>query len=104
MPHGVWLWAYWAVGILALSEVGLLMIVLRQIGDFHAYWVADDADQGLPVGAGAPPLPAMDLYDRPIPMPLPGRPRLLLFLARGCSACQDAMQVIPELSQSGIRN
>ena len=100
MPTGIWLYAYFGLWGLALFEALLLMAITRQVGDFHAYWVTDDADQGLPAGAQAPLLPERDLYGRTLPPIAAGRARVLLFISKGCSACHDAMKFVPEAAAS----
>jgi hypothetical protein len=98
MTSGLWLYSYLALWGLLLLESVLLIAMLRQLKALHSYWVQNDPEWGLPLGALAPALAGGELFGRPVSLAADrGEKTLLLFLSRGCKSCRDTMLHVPSL-------
>jgi methylamine dehydrogenase accessory protein MauD len=98
MPSGIWLYSYLALWALLLAVSFLLVAVLRHMREVYSYWVKNDPEWGLPLGALAPALLAEDIDGRPVSLGASrGKKTILIFLSRGCHSCRRALAQVPSL-------
>jgi methylamine dehydrogenase accessory protein MauD len=96
----MWLYSYLALWTLLLVVSFLLVVVLRQLRELYGYWVKNDPEWGLPLGALAPAVSGEDAYGRPVSLAAGrGKKTLLFFLSPGCRSCRTAMRGVPALRE-----
>jgi methylamine dehydrogenase accessory protein MauD len=96
----MWLYSYLALWTLLLLISFLLIAVQRQLRELYGYWVKNDPEWGLPLGALAPAVSGEDAYGRPVSLAAGrGKKTLLFFLSPGCKSCRAAMGRVPSLRE-----
>jgi hypothetical protein len=99
MPTGLWLYSYVALWTLLLIECVVLALLLRLTSQLYRHWIKNDPDWGLPLGALAPKLPGLDVYDRPVPAIVGPRKRVLVFVSPGCKSCRSILDRVPAVAR-----
>lgn len=100
MPQGLWLYSYLGLWALLILTSLLLFAVVRQLRALHSFWVQNDPEWGLPLGALAPAVAGGDVFGNPATLGTArGKKTLILFLSRGCKACRQVVLMVPTLTR-----
>lgn len=90
-----------ALWVLVLFETGLLLLLLRALGELRQKGTLASTDRrslnrgGLAVGEKAPSFVAIDYDDNQISLEgYQGQRRILAFISPGCSACSGAIETL----------
>jgi len=102
----LWIVSTVALWILVLFETGLLLFLLRALGELRQQGVfpgnqgQSSEEWGLEVGEQAPSFVATDYEGKPVQLDdFRGKRRVLAFISPGCSACSGTLDALNALSQ-----